>query len=778
MKVFDLIKNRLCKISRKKAVLLIIFSSLLLFLLLCTLIIPPSLLKKAPGYSYALYDANGILLGARVASDEQWRFEPSQVPVKFKKAIITYEDKRFNYHLGVDLFSIARAINQNAKSNRIVSGGSTITMQTIRLLYGNPKRTYPQKMREAFIAFIFELRFSKKKILELYSAYAPFGGNVVGLEAASWRYFNRPPAELTWAEAATLAVLPNQPALVYPGANSSLLLQKRNSLLQNLYEKNIIDLKTLSMALEEELPAKPYPLPNAAYHYLDYLIYNSRNKKTKFYTSLDYTMQKNTFRIIEYWSQEFARRGIDNAAALVLDTQTLDILAYCGNTGADGRNEDSYAVDIIQAKRSSGSLLKPFLYAAMLDSGELLPDQLVIDIPTRIGSYRPDNNIPKYSGLVPASEALTRSLNIPAIRELQIFGLNRFLDILKKSGFTTFTRSADDYGLPLILGGGEITMQEGARAYANLMNKACGYNSISPFSRGSAWLTIETLATGIRPDDEANWQSYMNSKKIAWKTGTSNGNRDAWAIGVTPQYTVAVWVGNASGKGNPDLKSVSTSAPILFDIFSTLPQTTWPDMPQEELLPQLVCAHSGYAAGPNCPDTKMIFRSKKAISPKLCPYCTTVSFTPDGKYRASAEDLTGKQAGIYNGSLPKIENHFVLPPHLEYWYKNTNLAYQPLPDFVPWHSASTRDSFSIVFPQSGTNYIIPVELDGSPGAMVMQAATRSSESILYWDLDGHFLGLTERVHEMTVAPSPGKHTLTVTDNNGTIQKRFFEILEQ
>ena len=239
-----------------------------------------------------------------------------------------------------------------------------------------------------------------------------------------------------------------------------------------------------------------------------------------------------------------------------------------------------------------------------------------------------------------------------------------------------------------------------------------------------------------------------------------------------------MWAGNASGQGNPDLKSVSTSAPVLFDIFSTLPQTTWPEQPEEEMVLQQVCSHSGYAASNNCPETKFIFRSKNAAAPQLCPYCTTVSFTPDGVYRATAEDLTGEKAGNYDGTVPKIEKRFVLPPHLEYWYKNTNLAYEPLPDFVPWHTSSTKDSFSIVFPQSGSNYIIPVELDGSPGAMVMQAATRSVETILYWDLDGQYLGLTERVHEMTIAPEAGKHTLTVTANNGTMRKKYFEILEQ
>jgi len=771
-------KNLSLKLKPKRKVAAGVISGFLLFFLLITFIFPARLLKKTSDYSYALYDKNGVLLGAQVAKDQQWRFEPGKVPENFEKCIILYEDKRFYFHCGIDLLSIFRAIKQNIKEDRIVSGGSTITMQTMRILLGNQKRSYFQKLKEAIAALIFEARFSKKKLLELYCANAPFGGNVVGLEAASWRYFNRPPEALSWAEAATLAVLPNQPALVYPGANSSILLDKRNKLLKKLYEKEIIDSDTYELSLQEALPSKPYPIPFQAYHYLEYLKKLNGKKTTKFYSSLDYSIQKNTSRILEYWSEEFSKKGINNAAALILDTESLEVLAYCANTGMDGRNLDSYAVDIIQAKRSSGSLLKPFLYTAMLDSGELLRDQLVIDIPTRIGSYRPDNNISRYSGAVPASEALTRSLNIPAIRELQEFGINRFLDILKKSGFTSFTRSSDDYGLPLILGGGEICMWEAAKAYANLMKRAEGFDNQSPFSIGSAWTTIDVLSTGIRPEEEANWQNYLNSKKIAWKTGTSNGNRDAWAIGVTPQYTVAVWAGNASGQGNPDLKSVSTSAPILFDIFSTLPQTSWPEPPQEELIAQTVCKHSGYAAGPDCTETKVILRSIKAIAPKVCPYCTTVSLTPDGKYRATADDLTGEEAGSYDGSIPKIEKHFVLPPNIEYWYKNNNISYKTLPEFVPWHKASTKDNLSIVFPAPGAKLIIPVELDGSPGAMVMQVASRSSDSLIYWDLDGQYLGFTEKNHEMTINPQPGNHILTVTDSRGNILKRNFEILEK
>ena len=769
------IKRLWLKIKKRKwlipTAILILFSASLVF------IVPARLVGKSQNYSYALYDKNGILLGGQVAEDEQWRFAPTEVPEKFKKAIITYEDKRFYFHCGIDLLSIARAIKLNLNQQRIVSGGSTLTMQTIRLLENHPKRTYTQKIKEAFISVLFEIRYTKKHILQLYCANAPFGGNVVGLEAASWRYFNRPPSELTWAETATLAVLPNQPSLVYPGANSEILLEKRNFLLQKLYQKKYFDEKTYELSLAESLPSKPFALPSNSPHYLEFLKQTHKKNQTKFYTTIDYNIQKNTLRIIDHWSSEFSRRGISNAAVLILDTETKDVLAYCGNSGDALRNPDSYAVDMIQSKRSSGSLLKPFLYGAMLDAGELLPDQLVIDIPTRIGNYNPDNNIKKYSGVVPASEALTRSLNIPAIRELRKFGINRFLDCLRKCGFTTFNHDSEYYGLPLILGGGEITMWEAARAYAELMNKACAEPSNFPISTGSSWITVNVLSTGIRPDDEANWQKFANSKRIAWKTGTSNGNRDAWAIGITKEYTVAVWIGNANGMGNPDLKSVSTSAPVLFDIFSFLPKTTWPEIPYFDLTEQTVCSHSGYAASSDCNETKTVLRSKTAAAPELCPYCKKISFTFDGKYRATAEDLTGEKAGIYNGTVPKIEKRFVLPPNLEYWYKNTSLVYSSLPAFVPWHHSTSADNLSVIFPESNAKIIIPVEIDGTQGAMVAQAAVRSSDTIVYWDIDGNFLGYTEKVHEITISPDPGTHILTVTDSNGNIIKRKFEILE-
>ena len=563
--------GKLLETAKRRRRILALLILLILAVTVATFAIPAAIISGASPCSYALYAADGTLLGAQVASDGQWRFESSRVPEKFAEAIITFEDKRFYWHPGVDIFSIVRAFRENNASGTIVSGGSTITMQTVRLLEHYPPRTYRQKFHEAVAAVFFELRFTKKHILELYSANAPFGGNVVGLEAASWRYFARPPTALSWAEAATLAVLPNQPSLVYPGANSEILLSKRNFLLARLFERGKITADEYERSLLEPLPGKPYPLPSLSRHYLEYLkLTHKGQRSTTFRTKLNSAMQQNATRTLEAWSLSFSRSGINNAAALILDTRTLDVLAYCANTGSE-RNADTSAVDMIQSRRSSGSILKPFLFAAMLDSGSLLPEQLVIDIPTRIGNYSPDNNIPKYSGALPASEALSRSLNIPAIRELREYGITAFLDILRKCGFTTLNRSSDDYGLPLILGGGEITLWEAARAYSKMMQSALGSlkDRNFPISRGSAYLTLTALSEGVRPDEEAAWQTFANARRIAWKTGTSNGNRDAWAIGVTAEYTVAVWVGNATGGGTPDLKSVSTeSSPFVMDSFS------------------------------------------------------------------------------------------------------------------------------------------------------------------------------------------------------------------
>lgn len=736
--------------------------------------------------SWSIDDSDGNLLGAAVARDGQWRLAGGRVPPRVAAALVAFEDRRFYLHPGVDPAAIARAALQNLGAGRVVSGGSTLTMQTARILDGNPARTFGQKLKEALRAALLEIRYSKRGILELYAANAPFGGNVVGMEAASWRYWNRPSETLTWAEAATLAVLPNQPALVHPGANRDRLRIKRDRLLNELAREGFIERSMLSLSLAEPLPDEPWPLPRLAPHYLERMKEAGVRK-----THIDRGLQTTLSGILGRSSARFAESGINNAAGVIIETRTGKVLAWAGNTGADRQDARNADVDIAVSRRSSGSLLKPFLYGAMLDAGLILPRQLVIDIPTRIGSYKPENNLPVYQGVVRADEALSRSLNVPAIRELRDYGIAPFLTLLRESGFTTFDRTADEYGLPLILGGGELTLIETVRAYAALMNRAAGIPGRSggperttdllsgvpesPLTAGAAWLTLEALVNGERPEDEALWQSYASARKIAWKTGTSFGNRDAWAVGTTPRYTVGIWVGNATGEGRPELRSITTAAPVLFDVFSALPASGWIHRPEADLREVTVCADSGAPAGPDCARTGKQPAPAKAPPAPPCPWCRTVSLTPDGKFQATAGDLSRGWAG----SLPLVRKQFVLPPGIEYWYQRHDLSYRSLPPWVSGHRGdSVKADLAIVFPEPGARVFIPVEITGSPGRLILEAAHRDGDAIVYWDIDGEYLGQTRNYHQLAVRPAPGTHTLTVTDNRGTRAVRTFEVLPE
>ncbi len=756
------------------------------FLISILLFVPFLLLTELhKPYSFVLYDKQGILLGATVSDDGQWRFPPDDVTNQFEKAIITFEDKRFYSHFGVDPLAVVRAFFSNIKEGRIVSGASTLTMQTVRLLQNNPPRTVKQKIKEAFLAFLFEIRYSKKQILSLYAANAPFGGNVVGLEAASWRYFNRPPSNLSWAESAMLAVLPNRPSAVHPGSNRDELLEKRDELLRSMKEEGIISEETLSLSLLETIPPEPFALPQLAPHYLQRMRLsaqtNGENENYRHISTLDYTLQKNASDIIERWSERFALNGINNAAVLIIDTKTNMPIAYCANTGIGrDRNKSTNNVDMITSLRSSGSLLKPFLYAALLDNSLITRDQLILDIPTRIGSYIPENNNRDYSGATKASDALTQSLNIPAVLELRDFGIQAFLGYLENCGFTTFTRSSDEYGLPLILGGGELTMEEVTKAYAGMMRVASGLkseslDSILPYSVGSAWITLDTLVKGIRPDGEALWSQYASARNIAWKTGTSHGNRDAWAIGTTPDYTIGVWFGNAEGFGVPELKSISTAAPALFDFFTLLPETNWPQEPYGDLDYIVVCEKSGYIAGPHCDFTEESILPIDTPLTSICPYCISVTLTPDEKHRVTIEGMKKD----WSGFLPVQKNFFVLPPHVEFWYARSNVLYEQLPNWLPGYAGEqSKDDLSIVFPDHNAKVFLPIELDGSLGGMVLEAAHRNIDARIYWDIDGEYLGETTGTHKISVRPSYGMHTLTITDSFGNRKVRQFEVLSE
>jgi len=777
-----------------------IIASILLAILLFWFALPARLFDDP--LSTVVYDRNGELLGARIAADGQWRFPAADsIPGKYATAVTAFEDRFFRWHPGVNPVSIVRALRQNIQAGEVVSGGSTITMQVIRLAGKQPPRTVARKFAESFLALRLELTTTKDEILKLYANNAPFGGNVVGIEAAAWRYFGTAPENLTWSESALLAVLPNAPALIHPGRNRAQLESKRNRLLEKLRSDGIIDSLTCSLAMTEPLPDAPLPLPDPAHHLTNRIMLDRQQQKA--YTTIDKHLQQQVVGLMNTHHTHLSGNEIHNLACLVVEIETGHVLAYGGNVMQEAHNDHGSDVDIIPAYRSTGSILKPLLFAGMLDNGDILPTSLVPDVPVRFGGYAPKNYSRSYEGAVPASQALERSLNIPSVIMLKRYGVDAFLKLLRSLGFSTFTRSDEHYGLTLILGGAETSLWELAGVYSGMARALNHYNRSDghyfpgdyrmpayiqhpgnaatdsqnitiheegKLSAGSIYLTFKSMLEVNRPEDMSLWYLMSSTRPIAWKTGTSYGFRDAWSVGVTPGYLVAVWAGNADGEGRTGLTGVEAAAPLMFDVFSLLPGTGWFEEPLDDLREAVICSRSGYIAGPNCTETDTVLSVPKGLKSKACPYHRTVHLDQSGRFRVSG--------ACYPVSDMQTASWFILPPLMEYYYKRNDPMYRELP---PLHSDCTEEfvqQFEIVYPEGNSHIVIPRELDGTRGKVVLEAAHRNRNSELFWHMDRQYLGSTSGTHRIAVDLPPGDHELTVVDRSGLTASVRFEVISR
>lgn len=789
--------------TKNKYSLQLVFCALILWICLMHLWIPKPLISKP--YSTLLYtteiSGREVLLGARIASDGQWRFPSgSEVPEKFTVCLTQYEDKRFWYHPGIDPFALMRAVQLNLTQSRVVSGGSTLTMQLARIAQGNQSRTVGQKVIEMLWALYLECSYSKVEILRMYASNAPFGGNVVGIEAAAWRYFGREAKDLSWAEQATLAVLPNSPALIHPGRNRAELKQKRDKLLLRLYEKHILDKTEYELACMEALPEKPLPLPNEAPHLLERLAIEKQ--ENRIHTTVDPTLQQQVQRLVNRYVADYRSNHIYNAAALVADVESGKILAYVGNvTDQNMTTGHGYQVDVITSPRSTGSVLKPFLYAAMLNDGLILPGTLIADTPLNINGFTPQNFNKTFYGAVPAHVAIERSLNVPLVRMLSQYNTGRFMSLLKRLGMTTLRFSEDHYGASLILGGAEGSLWDLSGMYASLARMLSHYRSyngrydrsdihpLTPYpieekkpirsvtntrladesllSYASLWFMFEAMSGLNRPEEEADWQQFSSMKQVAWKTGTSYGGRDAWAIGVTPRYVVGVWVGNATGEGRSGLTGVGYAAPILFDIYSLLPDVPWFDQPYDELEEVAVCRQSGHKASAICDEVDTVYIPRTGIATAVCPYHRIVHLSQDGQYRvnSSCESVSRMQERSW----------FVLPPAQAYYYKNYHVEYQALPPLKPGCEEDQSRQIAILYPEHQAVLYLPKGFSGEREKVVMRATHARSDATLYWHLDDVYLGETRQIHQMACLVEPGNHILTLLDEDGNRRSILFEV---
>jgi penicillin-binding protein 1C len=767
-----------------------------------------------PEWSTALFDRQGQLLDLHIAADQQWRlpYQSAQLPLRYQTALLAFEDQYYFRHPGINPLSVFRAFWGNLSAGKVKSGASTITMQVARLLHGNQPRRWSQKLSETLLALQLEWHYDKAQILQLYADHAPYGGNIVGLTAASWWYFGREPAALSWAEAALLAVLPNSPGLIHPGRRADVLRHKRDQLLRKLALGGALQSVDLQLALLEPLPKKPAGWPAQSPHLLQTL----RSKwpqQPLFYTDLDQQLQLQMTALLARHARTLATSGVHNAALLLIDHQQMKIRAYVGNSSHGGSLLDmitnGLAVDIVQRRRSTGSILKPFLYALMLDEGLITDESLLPDVPSKFGGYAPVNFDLQFRGAVKAKDALAQSLNVPAVRMLHQYGVGRFKEQLAAYGLSTITKGADHYGLSLILGGAEATLFELSRSYAAMMHLASqkppkttvpwlslqypassGQSLLSaksplpsadiaqqqqmelPISTGAAYLTLQTLLNVERPDSEGAWRDYVKSQKIAWKTGTSFGLRDAWAIGSNGRYTIGVWTGNADGAPAAILAGARSAGPVLFDAFRLLPDAPWLAKPFHALQQVDICANDGYRVRYQC-DRGSTELPRNSQLQTIHSFQQQLWLDVSGQYQLPSDCAPQESR--------QQQTRLILPVAMAYFYQPQHPEYRGLPPLWPGceqlsGQLQNIQLLDLLYPSSDSQIRLPLQLDGKLGQSIFRAVHRDNKTMLYWHLDEQYLGQTTMPHQMAIQASAGQHQLVITGSDGTRLQRQFTVL--
>ncbi len=749
---------------------------------------------KVP-YVTTLLAADGTLLSASIAEDQQWRFPPSDtIPKKLSISMRLLEDEYFYQHPGVNPVSLIRAVAQNIREGEIVSGGSTITMQTVRMAFGNQPRTYSQKLIELIAAFKLELSSSKQDILKAYADYAPFGGNIVGIKAAARRYFGRSPHQLSWSEAATLAVLPNNPAAIFPGKGQTRLLYKRDRLLEKIHDRGFIDENELFLAKQETPPGAWKDLPNQAYHLLHRGIKEGL-KGSEIHSTLDSRLQMLVKEKVDQFSNHMSKNQIHNAAAIVASLNDGNTLAYVGNTNNPGIHGQH--VDVINSRRSPGSLLKPILYAAALDVGLITPQKLLPDTPIFYRGFAPKNFDKNYRGAVPADQALVSSLNVPFVHLLIDFGYEKFHQKLVELGFESFDQPAGYYGLSMILGGAETTLWELSGVYSSLGRSLMNFPD-RPFRAGYAdsdfrplnylqrlEVKIEKLkedgpirAPSIhfafdamkklnRPYQESGWERFASSREISWKTGTSYGYRDGWAIGIAGNYLVGIWLGNADGEGRPGLTGINAAAPLMFELFDLLEYDNNAD--QFFGTTTRVCAESGMLATINCLKTNNIDLPEYLLDTKTCSYHMVIHLDQTGEHQVLSS--------CYEVDRIMKKSWFVLPPAQAWYYQKYHPDFKNPPTYLPGCMPNNNEPLlELIYPGQFTKVHIPKEQDGIKGQVVFEAAHEHRSATIYWHLDQEYLGYTNGRHQKGIRAAEGAHLITLVDDLGNELQQRFEVI--
>ncbi|PID31203.1 MAG: penicillin-binding protein 1C [Candidatus Cloacimonadota bacterium] len=753
---------------RKKTFPLFIILSITIYLTILFYKVYTLDLKNGDLKGVSIYDRNGKLLRVFLSKDQQYQISTDSIPDLLSKAVISFEDKLFYSHPGVRVDAILRAFIQNLTKGKKFSGASTITMQLARLI--SPKeRTYYNKIIEIITAFALELKYSKEEILLEYINLVPCGGNVRGYRTGSLRYFNREIESLDFSQISTLITFPNNPTLIIKKGKQ--LKNLYNRVLSDIYKEGIIDKLTFESSKDILAKIGYYPFPANALHLSD----KFRGKEGKRVDlSIDRSIQINVESILKRYDNILGKQGIDNISAIVVENSSRKILAYCGSDNYYGVNG---MVDGIKSPRSTGSVLKPFLYLLSIEEGIISPLSILPDFPTYFGSYHPRNNSNRFSGYVNASFALQNSLNVPAVDLLSKYGVDKFYSFLKQGGISTLFRSPSNYGLSIILGGSEATPFDIAQLYSTLANygefKKISYlkerdssSTKNIFGKGGSYLTLKILSDIDRPKNQSSWKLFDSYQDISWKTGTSYSKRDGWACGVTKKYTTVVWCGNFDGKENPNISGKNSAGPILFSIFNFLKKSDSFSKPEIDLKKVLLCKASGFKASKLCKDTITIELPESS-------YLNECNFHKQVPIDSNGNEVCSQCWEIGKYSYKTI---FDIPTKYKAYNSLVKInEYRPVKHKKECKRFYGDEKPIIIYPRRGSTIELSKNRDGySP---IESTVSYGGDDKLFWILNGKHIGKTSGESRYKIDPLEGKNILEVISSRGEKDRVVFNVVK-
>ena len=745
---------------------------------LLSFLIPLSYSDPKP--SIVFLDQQENILKVDLAPDDMWRLpiKTSDISPQLKKAVLAYEDRHFYWHFGVNPLSIVRALVADIKAGEIVQGGSTITMQVARLIEPKP-RTFPNKLIEIFRALQLELHYSKDEILTNYFNLAPYGGNIVGVGAASYFYFNKHPKQLSLGECCLLAAIPNSPNALRPDVNNISASRARQKVLEILFRQNKISQQEKSEALSEPLPVSRFSMPFEIPH-LSTMLWQNYPLQAIFQTTINREMQRQAAAILFNHLLVWKRKGISNGAVVIIENEDHQLRALVGSNDFFDAQTCGQVNGAI-ALRSPGSALKPFIYALGMDNGIISPESLLYDVPIEYSGYRPVNYDDTYHGAVTVRDALTRSLNVPAVNLSAALGEDGIYFFLKEAGISTLPKSRDYYGLSLILGGCGVNLLELTNLYAGLANggkfkpvrylmNQPAYEAKELLSDGACYLLSEILSDLRRPELPAVWEAATNLPKIAWKTGTSYGHRDAWSIGYTPRYTIGVWVGNFDGKAVPELIGAEVAAPILFSLFNAIAdpaENKWFVQPLGVSRRQ-VCAVSGMPRSDYCSSAK-----EELYLPGISPHqpCTI-------HQQILVDKKTGTRLCSHCRKGKKYDEIIVekWPAEIATWMERNGYSLDYIPEHYPACPKILAGKEPIILsPTADTEYKIRPAVDIKYQKILLDATVSNDTKTIYWFLDGKLIFSGQPTQKAFFTPASGKHRVICSDDQGRSAEVEFSI---